>query len=250
MTTLPPLRRQVVVPAGAKVAFDVFTERIGEWWPVHRHSVYGAAATAAFRDGRLLETGPDGAEAVWGEVLDWDPPRRLRLTWHPGYDVARASEVEVSFAPVSEALTLVTIEHRDWERFADPAAARDEYRNGWPAVLGGYAATVDAADRTSTDPVWLVLTHTPAPGVGNPFEHPGFRGHPAFLETLRERGLLVAAGPFPASGEGMTVVRLPDPGEVAGLVSAAYEEDGSVTGGVLEVRVRPWVVMVTGSWLA
>jgi hypothetical protein len=48
----------------------------------------------------------------------------------------------------------------------------------------------------------------------------------------------------------MTVVRLSGPGEVAGLIRSAYEEDTSVTGGVLEVRVRPWLVLLTGSSLA
>jgi uncharacterized protein YndB with AHSA1/START domain len=248
MSTLPPLRRQVVVPAGPQVAFDVFTQRIGAWWPVEKFSVHGAKATAAFRDGRLVETGPDGDEAVWGTVLDWQPPRLLRLTWHPGHSAERAGEIEVSFAEVTEALTLVTVEHRGWERLADPAAARDEYRNGWPAVLDGYASHVDPAEpQAGTDPVWLVLSYTPAPGVSRPFEHPGFRGHPAFLEMLRERGVLIAAGPFPHSGEGMTVVRLPDPAGVADLLKSAYEQDGSVVDGVLEVRARPWVVMVTGS---
>jgi uncharacterized protein YndB with AHSA1/START domain/uncharacterized protein YciI len=249
MTTLPPLRRQVVVPAGPDVAFEVFTRRIGDWWPVERFSVHGAKATAAFRDGRLVETGPDGEEVVWGTVLDWEPPRMLRLTWHPGRGADRASEVEVSFAPVSDALTVVTVEHRGWQRYPDPRAARDEYRNGWPAVLDAYGSAVEPADEAGTEPVWLVLGYTPAPGVDRPFGHPAFRGHPAFLEVLRERGVLIAAGPFAASGEGMTVVRLPGPGQVADLLRSAYTEDGSVTGGVLEVRVRPWVVMVTGSSL-
>jgi uncharacterized protein YndB with AHSA1/START domain/uncharacterized protein YciI len=244
---LPPLRRQVVVPAGPEVAFDVFTQRIGAWWPLDRFSVHGEKAGAEFRDGRLIETGPDGEEAVWGTVLDWEPPRKLRLTWHPGRDAEHASEVEVSFSPVTDALTMVTLEHRGWERYAEPSAARDEYRNGWPAVLAGYASTVEPQDETSTDPVWLVLTYTPAPGVARPFEHGGFRGHPAFLETLRERGVLVAAGPFGNSGEGMTVVRLPGPDAVAGLLASAYEQDGSITEHVLEVRVRPWDVLVIGS---
>jgi uncharacterized protein YndB with AHSA1/START domain/uncharacterized protein YciI len=245
--SLPPLRRQVVVPAGAPGAFDVFTQRIGTWWPLHRFSVHGAGSSAAFRDGVLVETGPDGAEAIWGEVLDWQPPHRLRITWHPGYDAARASEVEVSFAPVTDTLTLVTVEHRGWERFADPAAARDEYRNGWPGVLAGYAQAVSPAPPSGSDPVVLVLSHTPAPGIGNPFEHPGFAGHAAFLKELAGRGVLVAAGPFPGSGEGMTVIRLGSPGDVADLVRAAAEDDAAVAGGVLEVRVRPWVVMMSGT---
>jgi len=236
----------VVVPAPADRAFDVFTRKIGTWWPVARHSVHGADATATFRDGRLIETGPDGDEVEWGTVLSWEPPRLLRMTWHPGYEVERASQVEVSFAPVTEVLTMVTVTHTGWERFSDPRAARDEYRNGWPTVLGGYAAAVPAEAQEDGE-VWLVLTYTPAPGVDRPIGHPDFGGHPEFLDRLKERGVLVAAGPFPASGEGMTVVRT-RAGEVGDLLDQAYQ-DTSVTRGVLEVRVRPWLVMVTGSSL-
>jgi uncharacterized protein YndB with AHSA1/START domain/uncharacterized protein YciI len=249
MTVLPPIRRQVVVPAGPQVAFDVFTQRIGDWWPVERFSVFGAEATATFRDDKLVETGPAGDETVWAEVLEWQPPRLLRMTWHPGQDAAKASEVEVGFAPVGDALTLVTITHTGWEQYADPAAARDEYRNGWPGVLAGYATSVPPSPTEKGDPVFLVLTHTPAPGVGDPFQHPGFAGHPAFLQSLQERGVLVGAGPFPASGEGMTILRLEDPGDVAVYLKAATEEDRSVVDGVLEVRARPWVVMTGGSSL-
>jgi uncharacterized protein YndB with AHSA1/START domain/uncharacterized protein YciI len=243
MSTLPPLRRQIVVPAGPQAAFDVFTRRIGAWWPVARFSVYGEKATPEFRAGRLVETGPDGDETLWGTVLDWDPPRLLRLTWHPGNPAERAGRVEVRFEPVTESLTLVTVTHDGWERSADPAAARDEYRNGWPAVVAEYAAAVPPVAPAGDGPVWLVLSYTPGPDVGDPFAHPGFAGHPAFLATLQKRGVLVAAGPFGGSGEGMTVLRVPDPGHVAALVAEATERDAAVVKGVLEVRVRPWNVI-------
>ena len=93
MTKLPPIRRQVVVPAGPETAFDVFTAEIGSWWPLERFSVYGAKATTAFRDGRLVETGPDGTESEWAAVLDWEPPHRLRMSWHPGRPAASATVV-------------------------------------------------------------------------------------------------------------------------------------------------------------
>jgi uncharacterized protein YndB with AHSA1/START domain/uncharacterized protein YciI len=247
MTKLPPIRRQVVVPAGPLTAFDVFTAEIGSWWPLERFSVYGPKATTAFRDGRLVETGPDGDESEWATVLDWDPPRRLRLSWYPGRSPASSTVVEVTFAPVTETQTLVTVTHDDWERFAEPAASRTEYGNGWLLVLGRYTTSVEPDGDSGTGPVYLVLTHTPAPGIGNPLEHPEFAGHTAFLESLRERGILVAAGPFPGSGEGMTVVRLDDPGEIAAMVAEAREGDASVVDGVLEVRVRPWIVVAVGT---
>jgi hypothetical protein len=121
---------------------------------------------------------------VWGTVLEWEPPRLIRMTWHPGHAAENPSEVEVTFARVTETQTLVTIAHDGWERFADPQAARAEYGNGWPMVLADYARSVEPAGDPGDGPVWLVLTHTPAPGVGDPFQHPGFAGHLAFLESL------------------------------------------------------------------
>jgi uncharacterized protein YciI len=242
-TILPPLRRQIIVPADAGTAFAVFTDQIGAWWPMAGLSVYGARSTATFRDGVLVETGPGGEESVWGEVLVREPPGLLRMTWHPGYGVERASVVEVTFVPVTDTQTLVTVTHTGWERFAEPVPAREEYRRGWPGVLRDFSALVPAAE-PGAGPVWLVLDHTPAPGVADPFAHPGFAGHPAWLEGVRDLGLLVGAGPFPGSGEGMTIVQLDDPGTAAALLRSANEDDTSVSGGVLEVRARPWVLLL------
>ncbi len=99
------------------------------------------------------------------------------------------------------------------------------------------------------DRVWLALLHTPGPAVAGPLEvfaHPDFPEHLAFLRGLRDQGVLVAAGPFPASGEGMAVIRVPA-GEVAEHVRRAQDDDRSVVGGVLQVRVRPWQVVLTGA---
>jgi len=153
---LPPIRRQLVVPTDPRDAFRIWTDEIATWWPLDRHSVYGAEATVAFVDGRLVERGPDGRETAWGEVLDWSPPHGLRITWHPGRGPERATEVEVTFEPVEDygnggPATLVTLLHRGWERLAEPAAAREEYRTGWPGVVARYGR---AAARDTDGPVW------------------------------------------------------------------------------------------------
>ena len=58
--------------------------------------------------------------------------------------------------------------------------------------------------------------------------------------------MLVAAGPLDGNGDGMTVVRLPDPSGAAELVRRAQDEDQSVARGLFQVRVRPWRVALTG----
>jgi hypothetical protein len=66
MMHLPPIRRQVVVNGPAEAAFEVFTDEIGDWWPLGDFSVYGKDSTVALRDGRVVERGSDGQESVWG----------------------------------------------------------------------------------------------------------------------------------------------------------------------------------------
>jgi uncharacterized protein YndB with AHSA1/START domain/uncharacterized protein YciI len=248
---IPPVRRQVVVCAGAEVAFAVFTDEIGSWWPVELgHSVFGAGAAVNVRDRQVVETSPDGREeSVWGTILDWEPPRRLRMTWHPGHGPERATEVEVRFEPVAGDQTLVTLEHRGWERLAEPLTTRRGYHEGWPTVLDRYVASAPTVAGTS-DEAWLVLTHTPGPALAegaSVFAHPDFGEHLAFLRGLGAEGVLVAAGPVdPDRGEGMAVVRLKDPAGVAELARRAQDEDASVAREVLQVRVRPWRVALAG----
>ena len=101
---VPPLRREVIVDADRDLAFRVFTERIGAWWPLAEHSVHGADATVAFVEpgvgARIVET-IDGAEdATWGTVSRWEPGEALAFTWHPGHGHDAASRVLVTFTTV------------------------------------------------------------------------------------------------------------------------------------------------------
>jgi uncharacterized protein YndB with AHSA1/START domain len=245
---LPPVRRQMVVPVEAEVAFKIFTDDIGLWWPTGAgHSVFGQGSRAEFRDGKLIETGPDGQLADWGRVLDWEPPRRLRMTWHPGHPASDSTEVEVTFNEVGVGHTLVTLEHRGWHRLEH----RAEYEQGWPYVLGLFAdrAGPPAVDQPPTQPMWLALLHTPGPAVwpdGSVYANPDMRRHFEFIGRLKAAGVLVSAGPLGSDGDGMTVLKLDGPDQVAEYVRLAQEEDPSVVKGVLLVHARPWHVRVTG----
>lgn len=138
----PPVLRAAHVARPVEEAFDVFTRQIGAWAPLPTHGVFGAEAGGlGFEDGVLVERARNGRTAVWGEVLTWDPPHRLVLTWHPGRGVDEASEVEVRFAAVDGG-TRVELEHRGWERFgADAVARRRGYvgPGAWGHVLDHFA---------------------------------------------------------------------------------------------------------------
>jgi uncharacterized protein YciI len=254
MTEIAPIRREVEVRASVDTAFALFTSHLGAWWPLQRHSVYGDAAVVAFEGERVVERFGDQT-SVWAEVVGWDPPTSLRLAWHPGSDAEEATDVSVTFTADGDR-TLVTLVHSGWEAVSEPAATAEEYGKGWPGVLAEFAAKV----ATSTPPddasapeeaSWFALRHTPGPALSDGasiFASPMFGEHLAFLERLRVRGLLIAAGPIvPERGEGMAIVRVPAAlASDVDLVELATKDDLCVAGGYLEVEVKPWSVRVTG----
>ena len=99
-------------------AFDTWANRTSLWWP-RSHSMTSAPGLMVTFEprpgGRIFERTPTGVEHDWGEVLAWEPPRRLAYLWHLGTDRGRATEVDISFAGDADATT-VTIVHRGWER--------------------------------------------------------------------------------------------------------------------------------------
>jgi hypothetical protein len=81
-------------------------------------------------------------------VLAWEPPTRLLLGWQInrnwGYDPALVTEVELTFAPAEDVGTLVTLEHRNLERFgAEPARHAEKIRGGWPTEPTEFARYAD-----------------------------------------------------------------------------------------------------------
>jgi uncharacterized protein YciI len=263
--TVPPIHREIVVDAPPDVAFELFTSKIGDWWPLDGLSVFGAGATVAFEDGALVERSPDGQAAEWGQVTSWRPPAGFSMTWHPGRDSLAASQVTVTFREAGHQ-TLVTLEHAGWDVFADPQAARAEYEHGWPEVLSLYqrfatgrreasvTSETSEAGRTSEaggegESTWVALLHKPGPAAEpglSIFAQPQFREHAAFLQRMASRGYLVAAGPLPdEDGSGMTILRLPGADRLAEAARLATEEDPSVASGFFTVTVRPWQVMMT-----
>jgi len=248
VSNVPPIRREVLVDADPEVAFDVFTARVGRWWPVAEKSVYGAGTSVAFTGGQFVEQSADGQRAVWGTVTRWEPPDVLAFTWHPGRGPEQASHVEITFTAAGDQ-TLVAVQHSGWEVFDDPAAARAEYEHGWPAVLDAYHDHVKSQpDDHDGAETWVALLHRPAPAGpagGSVFQDPRFAEHAAFLHRMLDAGYLVAAGPLADEpGAGMTILRLPGAGRLDDAVRLATQDDASVTGGLFTVAVRPWQVMM------
>jgi uncharacterized protein YndB with AHSA1/START domain len=151
--TIQPVRVGIVVELSPDRAFRLFTDGIGTWWPHEGHSMaeetYGVRAETVVLEGRvggrIFERIPGRPDAVWGNVLVWDPPHRVTFSWKPNLDPLPPTEVEVRFT-AEGARTRVEIEHRGWDRLGgDGERKRRAYDSGWPRVLDQYAKAADKA---------------------------------------------------------------------------------------------------------
>ena len=138
------LTKTVHVQAPVGRAFELFTARLGEWWPLATHSVGEETARDVAmecrRGGQIVETLADGSTSVWGTVTDWASPQLVAFTWHPGQPEAEATRVEVSFVAAGKG-TEVTLRHSGWSNRPDGVRARSQYDGGWDLVLARFTAS-------------------------------------------------------------------------------------------------------------
>jgi uncharacterized protein YndB with AHSA1/START domain len=131
-------------------AFAAFTEEIGQWWRPNGLFQFtrGRSGVLSFEpgsNGRLIETYADGTVFVVGEVLVWDPPRRLVVTWRQeSFTPDQSTELHVGFEQVGDQ-TRVTVEHFGWDTIPQRHAARHgfplatfqlRFAEWWQVLLG------------------------------------------------------------------------------------------------------------------
>ena len=136
---LEPLRLSFEVECSVAHAFEIWTARIDSWWP-RSHTVSAApdarVTLERFVGGRIFERTSDGIEHDWGEVIAFEPARRLAYLWHMRRDRADATEVEITFHALGARSTRVEIEHRGWEALgADAEAWRDRNESAWTSLV-------------------------------------------------------------------------------------------------------------------
>jgi uncharacterized protein YndB with AHSA1/START domain len=148
------VQKVVTVQAPQDVAWRVFTEKIGTWWPLANYKIGKAKAVDAVIEphvgGRWFERGEDGSTCDWGRVLSWEPPSRLVLSWDISADWQPdpnlKTEIEVRFIRHSENMTRVELEHRLLDRYG---ARRDEMRRifdvegDWGRLLAMFARVAE-----------------------------------------------------------------------------------------------------------
>jgi uncharacterized protein YndB with AHSA1/START domain len=147
----PDARKSVTVPVPPGVAFRIYTERPGEWLPPE-HTFIPQPQSVAMEPragGRFYERGADGSEITRGTITEWDPPRRLAVTWRigPGWrpvlDDSRASIIVAEFSPAGADATEVALTYTHLERHGEMAAViRSAIESPGPSTLDRYADVV------------------------------------------------------------------------------------------------------------
>jgi len=140
---LAPIIKTVTLPTNPDRAFELFTQRMEDWWPLATHSVLSAMGNPSvgvqfepFEGGRLYETGKDGGTEDWGRVTDWSPGKSVGFLWHPGENPANATQINVTFQVTDTGDTHVTLTHSNWEALGDKAEVEQaSYSPGWDQVF-------------------------------------------------------------------------------------------------------------------
>ncbi len=146
------VNRSITVQAPPERAFAVFTEGFDSWWPRGHHIGSADMAKAVidpYAGGRWYELGEDDSRTDWGDVLAYDPPHRLVLTWHIGgtwsleASPENFSEIEVTFTPEGDG-TRVELAHRHLERHTAAASLAESVGGdgGWNGLLKLYSEAV------------------------------------------------------------------------------------------------------------
>jgi uncharacterized protein YndB with AHSA1/START domain len=152
------VRKSVSVDAPQDVAWRVFTQKMGTWWPLSNYKIGKAKAVDAVIEpqvgGRWYERGDDGSACDWGRVLLWEPPSRLVLSWDINAEwqpePTLNTEIEVRFIPDGDNVTRVELEHRHLDRYG---ARRDEMRRifdvegDWGRLLALFARAATISGR-------------------------------------------------------------------------------------------------------
>src|SRR5713226_345103 len=142
------IRKSITVNRPPQIAFKVFCEEIGEWWPLKQGFSFGRERAKdifieARVGGRFYERFTDGTEFEVGRVTAYRPPAVVAFTWRaPEWEAP--THVEVRFVGDGEG-TLVEVEHSGWGQGPKMESEGKGYDDGWNIVIGKYLARADRA---------------------------------------------------------------------------------------------------------
>ena len=133
--------KSVILPLAPIAAFELFTQKIGEWWPPERrHTQDPSSEIFLLETGRFYERARDGREVELGHVRSWEPRRRILLDFYIATGREKPTEVEIIFA-LEERGTRVTVTHRPKPESEDLWAERaPRYAQSWDLMLAALSS--------------------------------------------------------------------------------------------------------------
>jgi uncharacterized protein YndB with AHSA1/START domain len=146
------VKKEITVPVSVERAFQVFTERLGDYKPPEHNLLSAPLAETVFEPragGHIYDRAIDGSVCRWARVLVYQPPHRVVFSWDisPRWQIEpdpdKTSEVDVRFVEESPGRTRVVLEHRNLDRHGPEWPAVSESvggDQGWPLYLQRYAA--------------------------------------------------------------------------------------------------------------
>ncbi len=142
------VHQRVRVPISPQEAFALFTDGIGEWWPLEEGYSYGGDRSMEIHleariGGRFFERFVDGDELEVGRVTACEPPGRIVFTWNDS-NWSAGTEVEVTFTAEGDG-TAVSLVHRGFDRIGpDWESIAAQWAGGWPRVMEVFARRATA----------------------------------------------------------------------------------------------------------
>ena len=136
---MEPRTHSLLLTCDAATAFEVFTSRMGEWWPASYTPDPDAFDTVVIEPhvgGAVAMQMRDGSSHVFGRVTAWQPGEVYAQTWTLAQPEEHPSMLTVTFSDRSHGC-LVLLEHGGWR------PGNEEYREkfgDWPVILEEYAA--------------------------------------------------------------------------------------------------------------
>lgn len=190
------------------------TEELTKWWGAE-----GMYRTTRFtlepRAGGRWSTegvGGDGTKfTVEGEVLEFEPPRRLVQTWKPSWGDGALTTVTFALDPIDGG-TRVTVRHTGFE---DRPELCDNHQ-GWEQVLGWLAAHVTPGPAPRA---FLLRLLPPRPSFIHDMsaeERTIMQAHGRYWRQKLGEGVALAFGPVadPAGAWGLGLVEVQDEAEL------------------------------------
>ena len=137
-----------------------------------RKYFYGFAVETEPRvGGAFLVKAPDGSPHITGEVIDYDPPRKLTVSWNVNWpdlvEKLGTTLVTYEIEPAGEAVRLTMLELHDRPLSDDILSGG---REGWPAILSSLKSLLETgkAPTIKTAPPQRMLDALKAMGIKTP----------------------------------------------------------------------------------